>query len=968
MGANFLIMLGTIVVPLVVICFVSIVTFVNLYLNVRRRFPAKVNCWFCNHDTHVPYEQSNSFVCPACKQYNGFSADGDYNREIPEQYQQRLNNYHYHHPANVTDDDKWDSSTVRSVAGSGRPQPTSNGLCFGCNRNQELKIHQLASFVPENEDNYDAEVEEYRKQLEQAYKLCGRCERVLKRTLNDVKRNVLGSKLAQIGSKSLTALDMHIRASGKQLAHQKRQRWAKVCVWAITGLLAVKLQHHFADSGWTVAELMLHCPAAILSAFNMALSYGMAMRELFWNLADRVLAEPSVQQTTERFETIGYEIFLQYVPKSVVQTSAHYLESLSAQVPHERSSPALLNAAIVALAALLASLGSQRTIVKQLLIVVLCAADCAVVFAEAKNAPTIAFLLTSGALVVSFSCLGQRLVRSDVPASNLNSSFHKIYSQQCKESDYSDAETSTVGERDTSLAGPGKGHGSFGSISPPLLHRTIAGGGDMSGKSLDTTKSGSPSGMSFSTTNPFLMADGSPPLGCGSKFSGSLFNVAACTDHRSSSIGPADKESVFSGRTIVPSSNHHPTSAHSLLKTPSFSVDNFQTVSHGLTHRRNHSRFSGPANNQFHYSMNTINQQEEEDHPSQLIPDDIDRLSISGRVSLNSASVLSRSRVSLSGTTNPFAKKSLHEPEYDERVMLPSAGSLHHRARVFRAPEPFKGYAKDTLWTGGNSGGISSPFGGQLTHMSRTSSQSSGFESQAGTTRRNTPTEVDSAANVEMPSDELLSQHIASQARNEQPSPVPSSASVFEWNNITGGASIFGSKATSSSQHQRSLFSEQNLFNSALQQPTSAIDGRMGPAQGGTAAAAAGFTTMEGSGLFFPKLARTSTIGNGSIATGSTITPHMAARHIFPPQQSKTPSYHHQFSHNTTTTTTAAGLCTPFGNTASFASKALPSSSASLAGSSHYTSTKSTATGRASLLNISKFTHELSHNGTLPTA
>uniref|UniRef100_A0A8W7PUP7 Ima1 N-terminal domain-containing protein n=1 Tax=Anopheles coluzzii TaxID=1518534 RepID=A0A8W7PUP7_ANOCL len=892
MGANFLIMLGTIVVPLVVICFVSIVTFVNLYLNVRRRFPAKVNCWFCNHDTHVPYEQSNSFVCPACKQYNGFSADGDYNREIPEQYQQRLNNYHYHHPANVTDDDKWDSSTVRSVAGSGRPQPTSNGLCFGCNRNQELKIHQLASFVPENEDNYDAEVEEYRKQLEQAYKLCGRCERVLKRTLNDVKRNVLGSKLAQIGSKSLTALDMHIRASGKQQAHQKRQRWAKVCVWAITGLLAVKLQHHFADSGWTVAELMLHCPAAILSAFNMALSYGMAMRELFWNLADRVLAEPSVQQTTERFETIGYEIFLQYVPKSVVQTSAHYLESLSAQVPHERSSPALLNAAIVALAALLASLGSQRTIVKQLLIVVLCAADCAVVFAEAKNASTIAFLLTSGALVVSLSCVGQRLIRSDVPAGNLNSSFHKIYSQQCKESDYSDAETSAAGERDTSFTGPGQGHGSFGSKSPHLLHRTIAGGGDMSGKSLDTTKSGSPSGMSFSTTNPFLMADGSPPLGCGSKFSGSLFNVAACTDHRSSSIGPADKESVFSGRTIVPSSNHHPSSAHSLLKTPSFSVDNFQTVSHGLTHRRNHSRYSGPTNNQFHYSMSTINQQEEEDHPSQLIPDDIDRLSISGRVSLNSASVLSRSRVSLSGTTNPFAKKSLHEPEYDERVMLPSAGSLHHRARVFRAPEPFKGYAKDTLWTGGNSGGISSPFGGQLTHI----------------------------------------------------------------------------KATSSSQHQRSLFSEQNLFNSALQQPTAAIDGRMGPAQGGAAAAAGGFTTMEGSGLFFPKLSRTSTIGNGSIATGSTITPHMAARHIFPPQQSKTPSYHHQFSHNTTTTTAAAGVCTPFGNTASFASKALPSSPASLAGSSHYTSTKSTATGRASLLNISKFTHELSHNGTLPTA
>uniref|UniRef100_A0A182K687 Ima1 N-terminal domain-containing protein n=1 Tax=Anopheles christyi TaxID=43041 RepID=A0A182K687_9DIPT len=952
MGANWLILLGTIVVPLVVICFVSIVTFVNLYLNVRRRFPAKVNCWFCNHNTHVPYDQSNSFVCPACKQYNGFGADGDYNREIPEQYQQRLNNYHYHHPSNVTDDDKWDSSTVHgSVASDGRLHHTGNGLCFGCNRNQELKIHQLASFVPEIEENYDAEVEEYRKQLEQAYKLCGRCERVLKRTLNDVKRNILGSKLAQIGSKSLTVLDMHIRASTKQLAHQKRQRWAKVCVWAITGLLAVKLQQNFSDSAWTTSELMLLCPTSVLSAITIALSYGMAMRELFCNQYDRLLTEPTVQQTTERMETIGYDLFLQYVPKSVVQTSTHYLESLSAQVAYDRSSPALLNAAIVALAALLASLGSQRTIVKQLLIVSFCAADFAVKYMDVKDASNIAFLLTTSALLLSLSCIGQRLIRSDVPATNLNSSFHKIYSQQCKESDYSDAETSNVGERETSFAR--KGQSSFDNKSPPLPHRNVT--GDMSGKSLDTTKSGSPSGYSLSTTNPFLMADGSPPLGSGFKISGSMFNVAAaCSDHRRS-VRATDKESVFSGKSITPNP-----STHSLLKTPSFSVDNFQTVSHGFTHRRK-PRLSGPGSlatgSQFRYSMNTINQEEDcppfrEEEDNQLIPDDIDRLSISGRVSLNASSVLG-SRVSLGGNTNPFAKKSLHEPDYNERAGLQQSSSRHHHARIFRAPEPFKGYAKDTLWSG--NGGS---FGNQLTHMSRTSSQSSGFESQAGTTRRNTPTEVDLGSNVEAPLDES-SHHVASQFRSEQPSPVPSSASVFEWNNITG-ASMFGNRACSSNssqQQQRSLFSEQNLFNSALQQPNVLTNGRIAPGGGRPA-----FTT-EGSGLFFPQLARTSTISNGTMAmaSGSTISAHTAARHIFPPQQSQTPSYHHQFSHNTTT-----GVGTPFGNTASFVSKAQPSS-ASLAGSSLYTSTKSTASGRASLLNISKLTNQLT-NGTLPTA
>uniref|UniRef100_A0A182PRJ1 Ima1 N-terminal domain-containing protein n=1 Tax=Anopheles epiroticus TaxID=199890 RepID=A0A182PRJ1_9DIPT len=927
MGANLLILLGTIIVPLAVICFVSVVTFVNLYLNVRRRFPAKVNCWFCNHDTQVPYDQFNSFVCPACKQYNGFTSDGGYNREIPEQYQQRLNNYHYHHPSNVTDDDKWDSSTVRSLAGSGRLH-TGNGLCFGCNRNQELKIHQLASFVPECEDNYEAEVEEYRRQLEQAYKLCGRCERVLKRTLNDVKRNVLGSKLAQIGSKSLNVLDMHIRSSTKQLAHQKRQRWAKICVWAISGLLLVKLHQHFSDTGLTFSDLMLLCPTSVTSAITMAFSYGVAMCELFTKQFDSLILEPAVQQTTECMESMGYEIFLQYVPQSVLQTSALYLDSISSRVPSDSSSAALLNVAIVALAALLLSLGSKRTIIKQVLIVMFCAADWAVKYAAVKDASIIALVFTTGALTLSLSCIGQRVIRSDVPSSNLNSSFHKIYSQQCKESDYSDAETSNVGDQPSFTNTVQR---SFGSNSPPSLHRTIT--GDMSGKSLDTTKSGSPSGFSLSVTNPFLAADGSPPsLRSGNKISGSMFNVAG--------MGTTDKESVFSGNSITPDA-----AAHSLLKTPSFSVDNFQAVPHGLTYRRN-VRLSGPGSiasaatnhcnsSQFRYSMSTINQ-EPMDRPyrveeDQLIEDDIDRLSISGHMSLNASTGLG-SRMSLTGgATNPFAKKTLHEPDYDEQ----SVARSDHRARVFRAPEPFKAYAKDTLWSAGGGG-----FGGQLTHMSRTSSQSSGFESQAGTTRRNTPTEVDNGSTLDMPSNRG-SHHIASQFRSEQPSPVPSSASIFEWKKLNGTS--FGS----SSQQQRSLFSEQNLFNTALQ-----------PGEGATAA----FTTERSAGLFFPKLARTSTVSNGSIASGATITPHNF-RHIFPPQQSQTPSYHHQYSHN------AAGA--PFGTTtASFVSKAsLPPScsTASLASAGRFTSNKSTVNGRASLLNVNKLTNELC-NGTLPTA
>lgn len=38
----------------------------------------------------------------------------------------------------------------------------TNGLCPPCNRNQELKVQQLASFEPQNDAYFDEEIEEYR--------------------------------------------------------------------------------------------------------------------------------------------------------------------------------------------------------------------------------------------------------------------------------------------------------------------------------------------------------------------------------------------------------------------------------------------------------------------------------------------------------------------------------------------------------------------------------------------------------------------------------------------------------------------------------------------------------------------------------------------------------------------------------------------------------------------------------------
>lgn len=45
---------------------------------------------------------------------------------------------------------------------SSKEVPIKNGLCDMCNLNQQLKIQQLAQFVPISEGNYDKEIEQYR--------------------------------------------------------------------------------------------------------------------------------------------------------------------------------------------------------------------------------------------------------------------------------------------------------------------------------------------------------------------------------------------------------------------------------------------------------------------------------------------------------------------------------------------------------------------------------------------------------------------------------------------------------------------------------------------------------------------------------------------------------------------------------------------------------------------------------------
>jgi hypothetical protein len=132
-----------------------------------RLWGVRVQCWFCPSalPVVVPYSLRNSWTCEECGQYNGFTADGDFNRQVSGSRE----------------------AVVRSGLrrDPGASEPRDNGLCQTCNLNQTLKTHQLARFKPSSAAAYDREVEAYAKHLEDAYRLCRRCEAILHQTLGE---------------------------------------------------------------------------------------------------------------------------------------------------------------------------------------------------------------------------------------------------------------------------------------------------------------------------------------------------------------------------------------------------------------------------------------------------------------------------------------------------------------------------------------------------------------------------------------------------------------------------------------------------------------------------------------------------------------------------------------------------------------------------------------------------------------
>ncbi|VDM42946.1 unnamed protein product [Toxocara canis] len=127
-----------------------------------------VNCWFCNENSWVAFKEQNAFVCPRCGQYNGFTADGGYNRDIPEQRNECLN------PAPPK------KKSLNNRIGSQLRLPSilaHNGLCHQCNAQQNLIQTQINKFEPRNEKNFFSELNQYKDRLYKAYPLCGACEK-----------------------------------------------------------------------------------------------------------------------------------------------------------------------------------------------------------------------------------------------------------------------------------------------------------------------------------------------------------------------------------------------------------------------------------------------------------------------------------------------------------------------------------------------------------------------------------------------------------------------------------------------------------------------------------------------------------------------------------------------------------------------------------------------------------------------
>ena len=160
--------------------------------------------------SQVSYNHKNSWVCPSCDQYNGFTDDGDYNRDINTS-----------HISDLT----FTRDKETRVA-------SSNGLCESCNLNQELKVTQVARTPYEGE-----KLEEYISHLERAYKLCPQCQDVLDTRLSELDNKHRAMMLDNNLSKSRLNIIIN-----KKPSLDTRTQWSQLLQFIISLLVFIMIQ------------------------------------------------------------------------------------------------------------------------------------------------------------------------------------------------------------------------------------------------------------------------------------------------------------------------------------------------------------------------------------------------------------------------------------------------------------------------------------------------------------------------------------------------------------------------------------------------------------------------------------------------------------------------------------------------------------------------------------------------------
>ncbi|XP_043644400.1 uncharacterized protein LOC122614013 [Drosophila teissieri] len=217
-----LIPLAATAIPVCAILFVAGTFLFKAYISIRSRYDARVNCWFCNGNARVPYQDRNSWTCPSCEQYNGFTKDGDYNRDMTSQRDCSI--------GSQKNSSKGSSSicanSYYSDVLTAHPPVPKNGLCDQCNEAQRLKVEKLSQFEPKNESRFDQELKVYRERLEKQFRLCSSCERHVNKVLHEKKKMVLSSKFLNYIIKGASLLKQpHFNRLASAQKQYKLQRY-----------------------------------------------------------------------------------------------------------------------------------------------------------------------------------------------------------------------------------------------------------------------------------------------------------------------------------------------------------------------------------------------------------------------------------------------------------------------------------------------------------------------------------------------------------------------------------------------------------------------------------------------------------------------------------------------------------------------------------------------------------------------